>query len=96
MKKFLMILVLAATPIFAVAETVNVSVNGLVCSFCAIALEATLADIGAQDVQVSLEDAGLSFNTPDGLVLSDEQIAKAIEDAGYDIGEIERNAGEAK
>ena len=90
MRKFLIIMMLL-TPISAMAETVNVKVNGLVCSFCATAIEKTFSKKGVENVDINLDEKYVRFDLPEGKDLSDEEITETINDAGYDVRNIERS-----
>ena len=70
---------------------VHVSVNGLVCDFCARALEKVF---GKQDavkaIDVNLDDKIITINFIDGKTLDDETITKLITDSGYSVEGIHR------
>ena len=68
-------------------KTMNktVSIEGMMCQHCLNRVKQALVDLGA-NVQVSLED-NKAYLTDTSL--SDEQITKAIEDAGYTVVGIE-------
>lgn len=90
MKKLLIIAMIISSPAAAFSQTVNVGVNGLVCSFCAVAIEKTFAKKNIDDVEVNLGEKYVRFELEDQQ-LSDEEITKLINDAGYDVTEIERD-----
>lgn len=90
MKKIILMAAMVLSPIIANAETVNVKVNGLVCSFCAIALEKTFSKKGVDNIDVNLSDKYVQFELPEGKELSDEEITETVNDAGYDVKGIER------
>ena len=95
MKKFLIILILVSANklSFAVdqSNTVYAHVNGLVCDFCARALEKT---IGKQEsvnsIEVNLTNKIITINLNEGKTLDDSKITQLIEDSGYSIREITR------
>ena len=70
-------------------STVYAYVNGLVCDFCARALEMT---IGKQDsvktIKVDLKDKVITINFNDNQRLEDSVISQLINDAGYTVREI--------
>ena len=71
------------------SSTVYAYVNGLVCDFCARALEMT---IGKQDsvktIKVDLKDKVITINFNDNQRLEDSVISQLINDAGYTVREI--------
>ena len=95
MKKFLIILILVSANklSFAVdqSNTVYAHVNGLVCDFCARALEKT---IGKQEsvnsIEVNLTNKIITINLNLGKTLDDYTITQLIEDSGYSIRKIIR------
>ncbi|HET9397161.1 MAG TPA: heavy-metal-associated domain-containing protein [Nitrospiraceae bacterium] len=81
-------LLLAST---AHAATIEMTVNGLVCGFCAQGIEKTLRKNPATaDVIVSLEDRLVAVATKAGADISDDVLRKALTDAGYDVKAITR------
>ncbi|HEY5759789.1 MAG TPA: heavy-metal-associated domain-containing protein, partial [Steroidobacter sp.] len=73
------------------AETIEMTVNGLVCGFCAQGIEKTLRkNPGTQDVVVSLENLLVAVVTKDGADIPDADLRKALTDAGYDVKSVER------
>jgi periplasmic mercuric ion binding protein len=75
----------------ASAGTIEMKVNGLVCSFCAQGIEKTLRKNPAtSDVLVSLENKLVAVSTKDGTDISDAELKKALTNAGYDVKEIQR------
>lgn len=83
-------LAMTIIPSSAMAETINVSVNGLVCSFCAVAIEKTFAKKGVEKVDVNLDEKYVHFTLPNEVKMTDAEITETINDAGYDVVEIER------
>src|SRR5262249_35711397 len=73
------------------AETIEMTVNGLVCGFCAQGIEKTLRKNPATaDVLVSLEDRLVAVATKDGANIPDAELRKALTNAGYDVKAIDR------
>lgn len=73
------------------AGTIEMTVNGLVCGFCAQGIEKTLRKNAAtDDVLVSLENRLVAIATKDGADISDAELRKALTNAGYDVKAIER------
>ena len=75
----------------ACEDVVNVSVNGLVCDFCARALEKTF---GKQDevsqINVDLEKGQVAIAMKEGITISDEMLTKLITDSGYNVTAIDK------
>ena len=75
----------------AYAGTIEMTVNGLVCAFCAQGIEKTLRkDPATEDVVVSLEHRLVAVGTKEGADIADETLRDALKDAGYDISQIKR------
>jgi copper chaperone CopZ len=73
------------------ASTIEMTVNGLVCGFCAQGIEKTLRKNAAtEDVVVSLEHKLVAIATRSGADIPDETLRKALKDAGYDVKAIAR------
>jgi copper chaperone CopZ len=74
------------------AATIEMTVNGLVCGFCAQGIEKTLRKNPAtEDVFVSLENRLVAIATKPGTDISDDTLRKALTDAGYDVKAITRS-----
>jgi len=75
----------------ASAATIELTVNGLVCGFCAQGIEKTLRrNAATDDVFVSLENRLVAIVTKPETDIADEVLRKALEDAGYDVKAIAR------
>jgi copper chaperone CopZ len=73
------------------AATIEMTVNGLVCAFCAQGIEKKLRKFPATaDVVVSLEQRLVAVALKDGADISDEELRKALTDAGYSVKAIAR------
>ncbi len=69
--------------------TVYVDVNGLVCDFCARALEKVFNKQEAvESINVDLDKKIITIHFNEGQNLEDEKITQLINDSGYDIREI--------
>jgi len=76
----------------AVAEDIKVSVNGMVCAFCAQGIDKQVGSHESVDtVTVSLGDKLVSVSLKEGMELSDEEVTELITKAGYEVVEIERS-----
>jgi copper chaperone CopZ len=81
---------LGAQPSYAGVSTALVTVNGMVCDFCARAVEKVFGrQDGVQDVNVDLETKLITISFADGQAFDDETIANMIKDSGYDVKAIE-------
>ena len=72
-------------------NSVNVDVNGMVCDFCARALEKVFSkkqEVAAIDVD--LDNGKISINFNDGANLEDSTIQKLVTNSGYDVVKINR------
>ena len=73
------------------AATIEMTVNGLVCGFCAQGIEKTLRKNAAtEEVLVSLEHRLVAIATKPGADIPDDTLRKALKDAGYDVKAIAR------
>lgn len=92
MKKSLgLALVLGLASVGARAETIEMKVFGMVCSFCAQGIEDNLRKIPATaEVLVSLENKLVVVTTRKGGDITDRELTNAISDAGYDLKAISR------
>jgi mercuric ion binding protein len=74
------------------AATIEMHVNGLVCAFCAQGIEKKLRKFPATaDVVVSLEQRLVAVALKDGQNIPDNELRKALTNAGYTVTTIERN-----
>jgi copper chaperone CopZ len=91
MKKIIIALVMGIAAISSMAaNTVKVTVNGMVCSFCAQGIEKRLSKMGAtKDVLVDLKKKTVAVEAKDGQTLDAKAISAEIVDAGYDVVKIE-------
>lgn len=89
--RHLAILLLPCLPLTAQATTIQMTVNGLVCAFCAQGIEKKLRKFPAtMDVLVNLEHRLVAVGLKDGQDIPDEALRKALTDAGYTVKAIER------
>lgn len=85
------VLLLLAALHSAVAATIEMDVNGLVCAFCAQGIEKKLRAFPAtSDVVVSLERKLVAVATKQGQDIGDDELKKALTDAGYTVKAIRR------
>ena len=91
MKRLTIALLLFVATMTANATTIELTVNGLVCSFCAQGIEKTFRKNAAtEDVFVSLENRLVAISTKQGSDISDDELRTALKDAGYDVKAINR------
>ena len=75
------------------AATIEMEVNGLVCAFCAQGIEKKLRAFPAtSDVVVSLEERLVAVSTREGQDIPDDELRRALTDAGYTVTAIRREA----
>jgi copper chaperone CopZ len=83
------LLLLLSTP--GRAETIEVTVNGLVCGFCAQGIEKRLRKFPATaEVLVSLEQRLVAVALQPDTDISDATLTEALEGAGYAVKAIRR------
>ena len=91
MRKTFVLLVAALTSALANAETIELTVNGLVCGFCAQGIEKTLKKNPATvDVFVSLEEKLVAVSIAEGQDIPDAELKQALTDSGYEVKSIQR------
>jgi copper chaperone CopZ len=94
MKRFqlLLVMILLAVAANSTAATIEMTVNGLVCAFCAQGIEKKLRKFPATaDVVVSLEHRLVAVFLKDGQDIPDADLRKALTDAGYTAKAISRS-----
>jgi periplasmic mercuric ion binding protein len=93
MKRLQLFLSLAIFTVAGVsrAATIEMTVNGLVCAFCAQGIEKRLKKFPATaEVLVNLEHRLVAVGLKDGEDISDADLRKALTEAGYTVKSIER------
>ena len=76
---------------------VNIKVNGLVCDFCARAVEKVfMKQDEVAGVNVNLGDHLVQVSLKEGRTISDKELTELINDSGYALVEINRMAPDAK
>jgi copper chaperone CopZ len=82
-----------ALPILGRAATIEMDVNGLVCAFCAQGITKTLRGFPATvDVVVSLEKKLVAVSTKEGQDIADDELKRALTNAGYEVKAIRRES----
>jgi copper chaperone CopZ len=92
--KFLLGLLVCLFAVFgasAEATTIEMTVNGLVCAFCAQGIDKTLRKFPATtDVLVSFEYRLVAVALKDGQDIPDADLRQALTNAGYTVKAINR------
>jgi copper chaperone CopZ len=84
-------LFLLATPMAAYAETITANVNGMVCGFCAKAIQKSFQKSSAvEKVNVDLDKKIVVLVLKPKATLEDAAVTKTILDAGYTVTKIAR------
>ena len=94
MKRFQIVVAMASLAITSIstAATIEMTVNGLVCAFCAQGIEKKLKKFPATaEVVVSLEHRLVAVAVKDGQDIPDADLRKALTDAGYTVKSISRS-----
>ena len=94
MKNIILVICLVfVSSVNASDDKLYVEVNGLVCDFCARAVEKVfLKQEGVSDIDVNLKDKLLTIDLHDGAVLEDALVEKLVNDAGYSMVEVRNSA----
>lgn len=95
MKRFLMVFACAAVlalPAQACeTKSIDIKVNGLVCDFCARAVEKVMGgQDGVTKVDVNLDEGMIHLQTTPQTKLDDAELTKLVTDSGYSVVKIER------
>lgn len=92
MKKHLLTLAISFGLTAAVsAETIDATVNGMVCAFCATGIEKTFkAQPEVKSVNVDLEHKLVTIASKDGQTLDDSKIKQLLKNSGYSVVSIAR------
>jgi copper chaperone CopZ len=89
----LLTLTMAYLPVSFAAESVKVTVNGMVCAFCAQGIEKRLTKLPVtKAVFVDLKQRTVAVEAKDGQKLDNQLISSEITDAGYDVVKLEASA----
>ena len=94
MKRFqiLLAMTLLTVAVSSTAATIEMTVNGLVCAFCAQGIEKKLKKFPATaEVIVNLEHRLVAVALRDGQDIPDADLRKALTDAGYTVKSISRS-----
>lgn len=84
--RYLFVLMLSFS---ALAETVQVGVNGMVCSMCAQGIKKKFSEVKAiEKIEVDLDKKLVTLSTKESV--DDATIRERIKEAGYDVTSIKR------
>lgn len=87
----LVILLALCTTAYAAhpSGTIYAGVNGLVCDFCARALEKTFGkEEAVESINVDLDEKIITIHLNKGQTLDNKTVMQLINDAGYDVRDI--------
>ncbi len=74
------------------ATHILVTVNGLVCDFCAQSIKKTfLGKDSVADIDVNLSEKKVRIDLKSGASLNDDEVKRDITDAGYTVVDIQRD-----
>lgn len=75
----------------AAADTIQATVNGMVCGFCATGIEKTFrAQPEVNTVDVDLENKLVTIHTKQGRIIDDSKVRRLLGNAGYSVVRIVR------
>lgn len=78
-------------------ELITVDAKGLVCDFCARALEKVfMKQDSVTGIDVDLDNGIILISLKNGKTMDDATITKLVTDAGYNIGSIKHTKGHAE
>jgi mercuric ion binding protein len=84
---------LLAGSLWAAGRKVEVTVNGMVCSFCAQGITKKFqARPEVASVKVALEDQKVYLDMKEGKDISDRDITTILKKSGYDVEKVDRKA----
>lgn len=91
MKQFNVIIAIALMGLSQMAlASVKVTVNGMVCSFCAQGIEKSISKMDeTKAVFVDLKNKVVVVEPKEGKTLNEKLISQEIKDSGYDVVKIE-------
>lgn len=90
--QLLLAVTLLAAAANSTAATIEMTVNGLVCAFCAQGIEKKLKKFPATaEVLVSLEHKLVAVSLKEGQDIAEADLRKALTDAGYSVKSISRS-----
>lgn len=88
MKKLLVVSVMLLSSVVMAGEKIDVTVKGMVCSFCSQGITKKFTEEGVKSVHVDLDKHLVSLELNDNQKLSAERIEKILKDSGYGVEKI--------
>jgi mercuric ion binding protein len=86
------LLLLVSPAAWAAPKEIHITVNGMVCAFCAQGITKKFsAEPAVAKVDVSLTNKKVDLSLKEGKDVSDDTIRRVLTEAGYAIVKIERN-----
>ena len=93
--KFIFAALLMSMSSLVIAESIKVTVNGMVCSMCAQGIEKKFKKIDAvKNIKVDLDSKIVMLETKEKQDIDDATITKMITESGYNVSNITRGANE--
>lgn len=89
MKTLLMVLALTLTTTAFGAEKIEITVKGMVCSFCSQGITKKFNQEKVKSVKVDLGNHLVSIELNENQKLSNERITEILTDSGYGVEKIE-------
>jgi copper chaperone CopZ len=90
--KSILTILLASLTSIGFAATTKITVNGMVCAFCAQGIEKRLAKMPAtKSVFVDLKSKVVAVEAKDGMQLDTKALSFEITEAGYDVVKVEES-----
>ena len=91
MRKYLLTFIITLVLTAGVsAETIRATVNGMVCGFCATAIEKTFRkQPEVKGVNVDLNNRLVTVTTKDGQALDNAKITELLKNSGYSVVKID-------
>lgn len=89
MKKLLMVLAFTLTTSAFAAEKIEITVKGMVCSFCSQGITKKFNEEKVKSVNVDLGKHLVTIELNDNQELSNDKITKILTDSGYGVEKIE-------
>jgi copper chaperone CopZ len=72
------------------AETIKATVNGMVCGFCATAIEKTFKrQSEVKTVNVDLKNKLVTVTTKEGQTMDDRKMTQLLKNSGYSVAAID-------
>mgnify|MGYP005641897507 FL=1 len=79
------------------AQKVLIKVEGLYCPFCSYGLEKQVKKLeGFKNVQINIKEGTAEIEFKPGVRISEKAILTAVEDAGFDLAEVDWLSGKGE